>query len=533
MNASRLAVSITTADGQVTRFGPGETDAGRVAEGLSFSTAMPGGYRSLTLNLRRRIDVDMPDIGLLSPVRVYGPGNQTAFEGRVSALPRQHGDGYGVQVQVEGWAAHLRDDESFREIYVDRDPSRWVTPNIDRQAQLAAAGVPLASWGSSSDGGLTWNIEPVSQPDELNSELWYEAPGGLTVRGIGYRGAQTGTWTNFEAPTLWGFSDWTAGSATSVALTLDDTVRVDTLPAARRYVMLRAWLMTGPYTPAAGHQRRFPRIAAYGSHGLTLRAIAGEPHGVYASDVISNVISRACPKLTASVEATSFAIPHLAFPDCTTAEDVASRANAFHLWEWGVYDDRVFFYRMPSADRLTWEARLSEGAHISLEGDQAGDLANGVIVQYTDPVKGSRTVGPTGASTDDTSASLTDTAATNVANMHGYSRKWPRLDISQTTTLAGATQLGAAWLALNKIPQRKGQITLTGLVRHPTEGRVPAWRVRAGDYIRISDHPADVPRRIVETTYDHDQGRVTCSVGSGADTLSAILERIGVAIVGI
>lgn len=536
MNPSRLAVSITTADGQVTRFGPGETDAGRVAEGLSFSTAIPGGYRSLTLNLRRRADVDFPDIQLLSPVRVYGPGNRTVFEGRVSALPRQHGDGYGVQVQVEGWAAHLRDDESARGIYIDRDLGRWHPPGLTRRGNLLAAGAyPDKGAVSASEGAL--HMITTGPADKAQPEAVYDAGPGQTVKRVilgsitrvGFGAADANLSLNIRS---WSDDIPTAETAESGNLA-DSTSADQTMANLRRYATLNWYWNTTGGAAAGEYGYRASNVIAIGNHGLTLRGTSVSDYGLYASDVIGHAISQFAPKLTSSIEATTFAIPHLTFPDCTTAEDIVSRANAFHLWEWGVYDDKVFFYRMPSADRLTWEARLSEGAHLSLEGDQADDLVNGVIVQYQDPVKGLRTVGPTGASTDDTSASLIDSSATNIANAHGYSRKWQRLDISQVTTLAAATQIGQAWLALNNVPQRKGQITLTGLVRHPTEGRVPAWRVRAGDYVRVSDHPADVPRRIVETTYDHDSGRVTCSVGSGADTLSAILERIGVAIIGI
>ena len=56
--------------------------------------------------------------------------------------------------------------------------------------------------------------------------------------------------------------------------------------------------------------------------------------------------------------------------------------------------------------------------------------------------------------------------------------------------------------------------------------------VRAGDYVRISDHPTDVPRRVIETSYNHDAGEVTMSLDNSVFKLDAILERIGVSLVG-
>jgi hypothetical protein len=84
------------------------------------------------------------------------------------------------------------------------------------------------------------------------------------------------------------------------------------------------------------------------------------------------------------------------------------------------------------------------------------------------------------------------------------------------------------WLAEQQLPSRRGSITLTGMVRHPTEGMVPVSRIRAGDWIRISDRPGDVPREVTSTDFDDDSKTITCSVGGMPQKVEAMLAMQGV-----
>jgi hypothetical protein len=550
--SDRLAVEITHADGRQTRWGGDEPDAINIPLSLRFSTQLPGGFKDLTLTLGRRIDLEYPDLNLLDDVRVYGPGNQIAWEGRVAQLPRSHGDDFSVTVGCVGHAAHLRDDPSFREIYVDRDLGRWAGPSVQRRINYVAdtrspADANVQPDASTGQPSLVTEVRaPWTAANRALSEALYNAQ-GVELGSVYYawkRGAHVG-----DADADWSWQVQTDSDDTFPSPADSGNLRAAgpgtgtlTANADDMFAMANLAYASSNATDGELCSLYWTCLAVYGRHGLTKRGgdDATTAQGFYASDVVADIIRRAAPNLRyttgagGSIEPTTFVIPHLAFLDPVTAEDALLAVNKYHLYEWGVYDDRLFFFRPADSTRLCWETRIDEGAHIDLEGDQADDVYNGIFVTYQHFDGTSKTVGPPGSGADATSTALQDTSADNPINAHGYRRRWAKIEISTPTDENGAIALGTVWLNELLLPARRGTIKLADTVRHPTiSAPQPAWRPRAGDWIKITDHPADVPRRIIQTGYENESRTATIDVGNDIHKMDAIMERMGVGLVGV
>jgi hypothetical protein len=362
--SSGLTLSVERANGMTVRWGPDELDAVDIPTGLSFGTSIPGGFKDLSCELLRRIDLDYDDQTLFDTVKVLGPGNIVVWEGRMHAFPRSHGDGPSITPQAVGWNAHLKDDPSFSIIYIDRDLSGWQGASRARRIVHLTAGRTVGDPATAPDPTSTLTALQLTLTGPWATaavvEAWYDAGPGNLVSNVYWDRTSHSEAASQPSATFEFYAGYSNDDNNPFVQTADlHTTTADTeaqsnaASSAARFAYFR-WQHSAVNAAASEYTSFLRRLAVYGTHGLTGAGTAPDD-GFYASDIVAHIVSTAAPMLTystgadGSIEPTSFVIPHLVFRDPTTAEDAIMATNAFHLYEWGVWEDREFFFRQPES----------------------------------------------------------------------------------------------------------------------------------------------------------------------------------------
>ena len=545
-----LTLQVLHVDGRTSRWALDELDTADMPVDLRFSTVIPGGFNECSCSLFRDVDIIRPDEALADTVQILD-GTSVVWEGRMTAFPRQMQDGQTtVTPSAEGWVAHLRDMNRYRMIYRDIDLSRWGGLSIARGSALLTAGSALndgtTGWQSNGtaaiktavDGGGTW-----SAGMRPRTEAWYNA-NGTSIGSVAYSWTKNANVDNANTNWFWAVytsaNDALSGSydgGTNLRAAGPTTGAVLTASTGMKYAAFALGYNAAGGGDGYEYAISWSDIAVYGNHGLTKRGT--EPAaGFYGSDVIAHALPLTAPLLNfttgqdGSIEPSTVILTQLAFMEPVNAEDVVKKVNAVSLRDYAVWENRTFSWTTPDPDRLTWKARLADGAEPALDGLSLADVYTSVIVQFNDPAGVSKTAGPVGSGCDyeDASLGITDAdAETNPASVHGFVKD-AALTLSDVSTSDYAIAVGAIFLTERGQRTRRGQVILTGQVEHPTAGLMDVHWVRAGQYVDLvdtSDNSLGGARRIIATDMDYATRSNTLTLDNTAFTLEALLAILG------
>lgn len=531
-----LAASIGLSDGRVIRVGPDESQVGDIPTSFSFETTMPGGFGPASLLIPRPPDLYADDARLFSSVVVYGEGMRIVYEGYVTGLPQQSQD--EIQLQLAGWSTILDRIANFRQVFVDRDLNRWSGPSAARMVkELSSPGDVVGSISGpevqiNASSSPILMLEVTGSVTPTSKEAWFDAGPGLSIAKLFVNEIDGNFDTGFAGRSMSvGFTDSDVGPAKVISAPAEgetffnskQTNQTFTPAKPTRYVYIRHWRSFPGETTA---RISISGAVVIGNHNLLL-AQPSSP-AVYGSEAIAYMVG-ATPLtvLPDSIEPSDFPIPHLSFLSDVSVREAIEQINVFGGKErvpndWGVYDNREFFWRTPGTYGKTWRVTSGNLSNVRSDGPDSVLRTSGVRVNYQDAAGVTRSVGPPASFSDYETSDLLSIDPQNPAfSLPGY-----HTESVGITSQNGAINIGRVLLNERNRLNWRGNVELQGEVMD-SEGKIyPVHSVRAGDQIIVEDDDDKRPRPINSTTYNHDNLSLTASLGAVPDTLDSLLARL-------
>lgn len=582
------------------------SDVTDLVSGLRYGSRLPGGFADCSFSLHMSLSRAAPFLTHLAPVQVHY-GGSLAWEGRVEEPPRGAFGTEALPVMALGRGSEAK-AQKFTKLFVTSGYGRWkgAWELIEGQTQPVNAQSYSPGFAPDANANPGFLVGfPNGSPANIDSDdaawIWVPPAGCdiLRVKGsLNAVGASASTNTALYALTaLAGYAGATAETILAGrAISAGDTTFDDTL-SATGIAYLRIDFDQGSTGTAATdeffHYHSMQIVGARTAEGDVF-----DPAQVTTYAVIRSLLSEFCsPAIQSSDEnmqltqslgtyiagATlmpSYAWSDLVFDTPTTVEDAINRLNSVVGWEWGVFEDGLFYYgpihtittigRTPllgSGNVKSWPpwwlACMAQDGHSVRLIQSTSDIVNEVRVSYTDA---------SGVQKIYYASDFTN--AQNPLNLPDGSgprqKRTGTVDIPGQSDLATATAMASAYLAQYSRPQVKGEVTWAGLVAPKVEvgslsftqldagtstpEYMPTPLIRPGHWIEVGDAeglvdvswqtmrpPTGVltgyqttddraassrvlPIRSVEV--DCDAGRVTCSVDSSRDVFGVALAQL-------
>ena len=545
----RHSVIIDAPSGRIQRWAADAQKAQNALEDATWGSTIPGGWDRMDCALFRKPELFQSDLEPFSRVTVYGAGGACVGQFRLEQTPETHGDTAQIQPGAVGYQSELDDNKDVAFVYVDAAAADWTEMSVARQIYWSQLGKDLQSisW-QTEKGALIANLPNDSVPPSAYAESWYLMPPGSEVGSLQYvcHEAMPAGWVGPHVVGFDGNRDTNIGAATAYVLTADPVPTDVTLPATTHLLVLNTWpaivftLDAGGAASVGNKNFRsiLPRV--FGYTGLSPRPGTDGWSGVYGSDAVQHAIGKWTNfAFTTGVDGTivpsSFPIPHLAFRDLGTVSDIVRGATRFGLEDWAVWESDkrrgqpVFWWHPRRYYGTTWRARVGP-SKLNFAGTQVARVWNSVVVQYTDALTGdTKTVGPPGSISNDSSALLQDADPLNPATIAGKTRR--ALLQMQITTLEGAIKTGQIFLSEQKLLDSSGDAEFIGWVQDAGGVWHSAADVRAGDYVEFVDSNHTGARRIVKANWTEASKSMKVELDAPPDALAALLERLQVVLV--
>lgn len=509
---------------------------------LGFRSTIPGGFASCEIALDRPLSIEAAEIRLYGEMFVYdGRNGGTVWQGRLEDPGRGSGPSGEIwTVRALGPSAHAR-DRTVPLIYVDRSLERWFhygegTTHPDGQQDVGD------DLGGSRAKALNLRF-PKGAVLATNNLIGREH---RHLREFGQKLARFDY--TFDAGVNPPANDWKAEAVTRSA-TGGQVPRTQVLAstgsgAAPKVVvtdfangrdLLEIRLFYGGAGETVGSDAGWLSVM-----GLVLLAMRFNKDGtektsgytantVRASEIVEDLLGRLLTEYDgtdARVDATTFGIEQLAYPDGATPErilsDLMGLASNFY---WAAWEDTS-----SGKSRFEWRAwpttvRYEASARGGFDSPgSAVDLYDRVRVRWRD--------------VDGRIRSTLRTQTVQALTDAGLNRE-ALIDLGdEVASSANADRAGDQFLADHASPPNAGSLTVSGRILDRDLGRmVDPWEIRPGHLIRIREvmprvdalnvtaRDAVTVFRVVGHSYDAARNEAALELDSPPRTLSSLAGR--------
>lgn len=504
---------------------------------------VPGGKKEATGTMPRDPRETWPDLIPYADVEAKEPGGELLWSGRFSKAPQSDGDRVSIDGVCVGWQAALADRKGVRAGFVNSKLDRIGDITAQRRKGLLEAGFDPSAISTSVDqfgsgpesnlpAGLSFQGSIFGAGAFELGEMMYDA-GGLSIGEVHY---------DFEGPGT-GEGDW-LNWADAVFLSVDGVTanaygpdhngktaihQVITGGQGLRYAVFEAYY-TGSGEGEVPQLHRFSHIYFVGTHGLPLQG-AWPNMGLTKKQMTSWLIPHEVPALEVtedSIDDDGMLVADAWYPDAGTAADIVTDLYKPSVLDWFVKTRRLLEVRVPGTYGRRWKATLAS-SEFAEDGIDTERLWRTLLVSYTDEAGITRYVGPPGSGADLESPLLEITDPDHPAVRAGLARE-DVLQLGQSTPQR-ALEAGVEWLRhANELP-RSGKAVLRDFVMDEYGIFRPVGQVSEGDAIQFTDSHDQSYRKIIDYDYGHVERAVPITVDAPDDSVRALLERYGAALI--
>jgi hypothetical protein len=309
-------------------------------------------------------------------------------------------------------------------------------------------------------------------------------------------------------------------------------VTLGALPGCR-YVFFRSGYTWPAALEPSEHVEvfRFSHIFILGTHGLPLQG-TWPNMGLTKKQMTSWLIPNEVPALEVtdeSIDDDDALVADAWYPDAQAASDIVTDLYKGSVLDWFVKTRRLLEVRVPGTYGRRWKVTLA-GSEFVEDGIDADRLWRTLLVGYPDENGITRYVGPPGSGADLESPLLEITDPDHPAVRAGIDRE-DLLQLSSTSTPQRALEAGVEWLRHGNELPRSGKAVLRDFVMDEYGVFRPVGQVAEGDAIQFTDSHDQSYRKIVDYDYGHAERATPITVDAPDDSVRALLERYGAALI--